>query len=88
MYAHDFRLPGMLHARVVRSDELGARLESVDDSAARKIRGFVQTVRKGDFLAVVSRSELGAVKAARALKTTWSAGTGLPDKATVFDYWR
>ena len=88
MYAHDFRLPGMLHARVVRSDELGARLESVDDSAARKISGFVQTVRKGNFLAVISRSEWGAVKAAKALKTTWSAGTGLPDKATVFDYWR
>ena len=88
MYAHDFRLPGMLHARVVRPDELGARLESVDDSAARKISGFVQTVRKGNFLAVVSRSEWGAVKAARALKPQWSAGTGLPDKATVFDYWR
>ena len=88
MYAHDFRLPGMLHARVVRSDDIGARLESVDDSAARNVSGFVQTVRKGNFLAVVSRSEWGAVKAARALKTTWSAGTGLPDKATVFDYWR
>lgn len=88
VYAHDFRLPGMLHARVVRPDDLGARLEAVDDSAARKVNGFVQTVRKGNFLAVVARSEWGAVKAARALKPTWSAGTGLPDKATVFAYWR
>ena len=32
--------------------------------------------------------EWGAVKAARALKPNWSAGTGLPDKATVFDCWR
>lgn len=87
-YAHDVRLPGMLHARVVRADELGARLEAVDDSAARKITGFVQTVRKGDFVAVIAKSEWGAIKAARALKLTWSAGTGLPDKATVFDYWR
>ena len=87
-YVHDVRLPGMLHARVVRADDLGARLEAVDDSAARKVTGFVQTVRKGDFVAVIAKSEWGAIKAARALKLTWSAGTGLPDKATVFDYWR
>ena len=78
----------MLHARVVRSDELGARLEAVDDSEARKVGGFVQTVRRGDFIAVVVKNEWGAIKAARALKLTWSTGTGLPDKATVFDYWR
>ena len=87
-YAHDVRLPGMLHARVVRADDLGARLQSVDDSQARKVTGFVQTVRKGDFVAVVAKSEWAAVKAARAMKLTWSAGTGLPDKATVFEYWR
>ena len=88
MYVHDFRLPGMLHARVVRADELGARLEAVDDSEARKVGGFVQTVRRGDFIAVVAKNEWGAIKAARALKLGWSNGTGLPDKATVFDYWR
>ena len=88
MYVHDFRLPGMLHARVVRADELGARLVAVDDTEARKVGGFVQTVRRGDFVAVVAKNEWGAIKAARALKLTWSPGTGLPDKATVFDYWR
>ena len=88
VYAHDFRLPGMLHARVIRPDDLGARLESLDDSAARKVNGYVQTVRRGGFVAVVARSEWGAIKAARALKPTWTAGTGLPEKATVFDYWR
>ena len=87
-YAHDVRLPGMLHARVVRADELGARLEGVDDSDSRKVTGFVQTLRKGDFVAVLAKSEWGAIKAARSLKLKWSAGTGLPDKATVFEYWR
>ena len=87
-YAHDVRLPGMLHARVVRADDLGARLEAVDDSEARKVTGFVQTVRKGDFVAVIAKNEWGAIKAARALKLKWSAGTGLPEKSTVFDYWR
>ena len=88
MYVHDVRLPGMLHARVVRADDLGAKLEAVDDSDARKVTGFVQTVRKGDFVAVIAKNEWGAIKAARALKLKWSTGTGLPDKATIFDYWR
>jgi CO/xanthine dehydrogenase Mo-binding subunit len=87
-YVHDVRLPVMLHARVVRPDDLGAKLVSFDDSAAKRVGGFVQTVRKGDFIAVVARSEWGAVKAARALNVNWSAGTGLPDQATVFTHWR
>ena len=87
-YIHDFRLPGMLHARVIRPDDHGARIVSVDDSAARQVGGFVQSVRKGDFLAVVARNEWAAVKAAKAMKVTWTAGTGLPDPATVFETWR
>jgi CO/xanthine dehydrogenase Mo-binding subunit len=78
----------MLHARVIRPDDYGARIVSVDDSAARQVGGFVQTVRKGDFLAIVARNEWAAVKAARAIKATWTAGTGLPDPATVFETWR
>ena len=78
----------MLHARVIRPDDHGARIASVDDSAARQVGGFVQTVRKGDFLAVVARNEWAAVKAARAMRVNWTAGTGLPDQATVFETWR
>lgn len=87
-YMQDFRLPGMLHARVLRPDDLGASLLSFDDRAARQVAGFVRTVRKGDFLAVVSRTEWGAIKAMRAMKVQWGVGTGLPDQATVFDHWR
>src|ERR1043166_9234237 len=29
-YIHDVRVPGMLHARVIRPDEIGARIASVD----------------------------------------------------------
>ncbi len=87
-YMHDFRLPGMLHARVLRPDDLGAPLKGFDDSAARKVGGFVQTVRKGDFLAVLAKTEWGAIKAMRAMKVQWGEGTGLPEQATVFDHWR
>jgi CO/xanthine dehydrogenase Mo-binding subunit len=87
-YVHDVRITGMLHARVIRSDEYGARISSVDDSAAKRVSGYVQTVRKGDFLAVVARNEWAAIKAADAMRVTWTAGTGLPDKAAVFAEWR
>jgi nicotinate dehydrogenase subunit B len=87
-YIHDFRLPDMLHARVMRPDHHGARVASVDDSAARQVSGFVETVRKGDFVAVIARNEWAAVKAARGMRVNWTAGTGLPDQATVFETWR
>jgi CO/xanthine dehydrogenase Mo-binding subunit len=87
-YMQDFRLPGMLHARVLRPDDLGAPLKGYDDSAAKKVTGFVQTVRKGDFLAVLAKTEWGAIKAMQAMKVQWGEGTGLPEQATVFDHWR
>ena len=87
-YIHDVRVPGMLHARVIRPDDNGARIASVDDSAARQVNGFIQTVRKGDFLAVVARNEWGAIKAANAVRVTWTGGTPLPEQAKVFEEWR
>ncbi|MFL6563713.1 MAG: molybdopterin cofactor-binding domain-containing protein, partial [Burkholderiales bacterium] len=87
-YIHDVRVPGMLHARVIRSDLNEARIEEVDLSEARKVHGYVQTVRKKDFLAVVARSEWAAIKAARAVRVYWRPGTSLPDQGSMFDYWR
>jgi CO/xanthine dehydrogenase Mo-binding subunit len=78
----------MLHARVIRPDDHAARIQSVDDTAAKQVSGYVQTVRKGDFLAVVARNEWAAIKAANAIRVSWTAGTGLPDKAAVFAEWR
>ena len=87
-YMQDFRLPGMLHARVLRPAELGAPLQGYDDAAAKQINGYVQTVRKGDFLAVLAKTEWGAIKAMRAMKVQWGEGVGLPEQATVFEHWR
>ena len=87
-YIHDVRVPGMLHARVIRSDLNEAHIDEVDLSEARKVHGYVQTVRKKNFLAVVARSEWAAIKAARAVKVYWRPGTPLPDQGGMFDYWR
>jgi CO/xanthine dehydrogenase Mo-binding subunit len=88
VYMHDFKLPDMLHARVVRPNSIGAKLSSFDDSGLKKIKGYVQTVRKGDFLVVISTTEWGAVKAARDIKVSWQKGPDLPKKATIFKEWR
>ena len=62
-YVHDVRLPGMLHARVIRPEAFGARIEAVDDSQAKQINGFVRVMRKDNFLAVVASNEWAAIKA-------------------------
>ena len=87
-YMHDFRLPGMLHARVVRPAAMKATLLSWNDYECRKIPGYVGAIRKGSYLAVLGRSEWAAIKASRAVETTWSDWQGLPDKAKLWEYVR
>ena len=86
-YLHDLTLPGMLHARVIRPPALGATLVSVDESSIAGIGG-ARVVRIQSFLAVVVEREWDAVRAARALQTKWTAGTGLPDHGKEFDSMR
>ena len=86
-YLHDLTLPGMLHARVIRPGALGATLVSVDESSIAGIGG-ARVVRIQSFLAVVAEREWDAVRAARALQTKWTAGTGLPDHGKEFDSMR
>lgn len=88
IYMQDFRLKGMLHARVVRPTAMKAGLQSLDDSAAKKIPGYVTTVRKGNFVAAVAKNEWAAIRAANALKAQWSDWQGLPDKARLWDHVR
>ena len=86
-YLHDLTLPGMLHARVIRPSALGATLVSVDESSIAGVGG-VRVVRIQSFLAVMAEREWDAVRAARALQTKWTAGTGLPDQGKEFDLMR
>ena len=87
-YMHDFRRKGMLHARVVRPTAMKADLLSLDDSATKKIPGYVATVRKGNFVAAVARNEWAAIKGAGAIKASWSKWDGLPEKSRTWEYVR
>jgi nicotinate dehydrogenase subunit B len=64
-YVQDLRLPGMLHARVVRGPSYGTHLTSPNFAAARQMAGVVAIVRQGDFAAVVAATEWQAIQAMR-----------------------
>jgi CO/xanthine dehydrogenase Mo-binding subunit len=79
-YVQDMRLPGMVHARIVRPPSYGAQLMACDTSAVEKLPGVVKIVRDGNFLAVVAEREFQAIKAMRALATAakWQETASLP----------
>ena len=72
LYAHDVRVPGMLHGRVVRPPVVNSRPASIDQSSIKDVPGVVQVVQKGNFVGVVAQTEWAAIRAARALKVAWS----------------
>jgi CO/xanthine dehydrogenase Mo-binding subunit len=78
VYVHDVRLPGMVHARVVRPPHVSATLVPIDETLVAKMPGVIRVVRKGTFVAVVAEREEQAVAAAKALAVKWSASPVLP----------
>jgi nicotinate dehydrogenase subunit B len=79
-YVQDMRLPGMVHARVVRPPSYGAQLTECDTSSVEKLPGVVKVVRDGNFLAVVASKEFQAIKAMAALSAAakWKETPSLP----------
>ena len=80
-YVHDLDLPGMLHARVVRPPSYRARLDGLDDAAAKATPGLVSIVREGSFLGVIAVREEQAIEASRRLAAgaRWKEQSDLPD---------
>jgi nicotinate dehydrogenase subunit B len=87
-YMQDFRVPGMLHGRVVRPPAVGAMLQSADPSSLKHIAGIEKVVTQGNFLGIVAHSEWAAIRAAKEIKTTWSRWEGLPDQARLYEHVR
>jgi nicotinate dehydrogenase subunit B len=82
VYIHDFAVPNMLHARVIRPAAVGAKLVSVDESSIKNIPS-AKVVRVKDLLAIVADDEWSAIRASRVLRAQWSEGTGLPAQADL-----
>jgi CO/xanthine dehydrogenase Mo-binding subunit len=70
-YATDIRVPGMLHARMIRPPQAGSTIATIDESSIRDIPG-ARVVREKEFLGVVANTEWDAIRAAQALKVSWT----------------
>jgi CO/xanthine dehydrogenase Mo-binding subunit len=86
-FIHDLRLPGMLHARVVRPPARRARLVTLRDGA---LPGDAVVARDGSFLAVVAPDEHDAERAAERLaaRCDWAAEDTLPPEHALADWLR
>jgi CO/xanthine dehydrogenase Mo-binding subunit len=84
-YVQDMRLPGMVHARVVRPPSYRAQLADCDTSAVEKLPGVVKVIRDGHFLAVVATKEFQAIKAMQALSAAakWTEEASLPKQENL-----
>jgi CO/xanthine dehydrogenase Mo-binding subunit len=58
-YAHNLRLPGMLHGKVFRSTVAHGRIRSIDVSAARAVPGVHRVVTSEDVLKVIPHPYYG-----------------------------
>ena len=74
VYGIDVRLPGMKIATLAQSPVFGGRVKSVDDAAAKRVKGVRQIVRLDDCVAVVGDHMGAAKKGLAALKIEWNEG--------------
>jgi isoquinoline 1-oxidoreductase len=96
-YSYDRKSPGMLHAKVLYPPSYGAKLTSLDDSAAKAIPG-VQVVRitansgrEGaghDVVGVLAADPAAAEKGLTALKAEWQPAPGQTNSKDVFTYFK
>jgi isoquinoline 1-oxidoreductase beta subunit len=74
LYSIDARPPGVKIATLAQSPVFGGRVKSVDDAAAKAVKGVRQIVRLDDAVAVVADHMGAAKKGLAALKIEWDDG--------------
>src|SRR5438132_2951991 len=74
VYGIDARPPGVKIATLAQSPVFGGRVKSVDDAAARAVKGVRQIVRLDDAVAVVADHMGAAKKGLAALVIEWDDG--------------
>jgi CO/xanthine dehydrogenase Mo-binding subunit len=87
-YVTDIKVPGMVHARMIRPAVAGSVPVKVDESSIKGIPGTRVVWDKG-FLGVVADKEWDAIQAAEKLKVEWSAvQPPFPEQAKLYDHIR
>jgi CO/xanthine dehydrogenase Mo-binding subunit len=83
-YGIDARVPGMVYARPkLPPTRNGSKVVSIDDSTAKQVRGYRQSIALDDpsdtvpgWVMVIADSYHAAIRAADLVKVTWTAGPG------------
>jgi isoquinoline 1-oxidoreductase len=83
-FAGDYKLKGMVFARILRPPSHGAKLKSADYSAAEKIEGC-QVIKDGDLIAVISENQEVAWGALGKIKADYSFNEILVNDKTIFE---
>lgn len=74
VFGIDVKVAGMLTATILRSPVIGGKVSSVDDSAAKAVKGVRHVVRLDSGVAVVADNYWAAKRGRDALKATWDEG--------------
>jgi isoquinoline 1-oxidoreductase beta subunit len=74
VYGIDARPPGVKIATLVQSPVFGGRVKSLDDTAAKAVKGVRQVIRLDDAVSVVADNMGAAKKGLAALKIEWDDG--------------
>ena len=87
-YCTDIKLPGMVHARMIRPAVAGSVPVKVDEASINYIPGAKVVWDKG-FLGVVADKEWDAIQATEKLKVEWSAvAPPFPEQASLYGHIR
>lgn len=88
IYTQDVQLPGMLVATLARPPKFGGTVKSVDDKAARAVKGVVDVLTTPRGVAVLATSTYAAIKAREQLQVGWddSKAEGRGTDALIAEY--
>jgi CO/xanthine dehydrogenase Mo-binding subunit len=87
-FCTDIKVPGMVHARMIRPAVAGAVPLEVDEASIKDIPTAKVVWDKG-FLGVVADKEWDAIRASQQLKVEWSnAAPPFPDQPALYDHIR
>ena len=87
-YLQDLRLPGMVHARLIRPPAERAQLQNFQAGPAESMVGVLKIVRDGNFVAVIAEREGQARDAAGVLRNSlnWDLPGDLPDSDKIYEW--
>lgn len=84
-FAGDIRMPGMVHARILRPPDHGAKLKSMDTTEAQKIQG-VQIIQDKDMVAVLHKHRDVADRALGLIKAQYDMPEPKVNNTTIFKH--